>query len=31
LSHFPLMPVEPLGELPDAEGAIEIYAVQPAP
>jgi hypothetical protein len=30
LSHFPAMSVEPLGELPDAGGAIEIYAIQPA-
>jgi hypothetical protein len=30
LSHFPAMPLEPLGELADAGGAIEIYAIQPA-
>lgn len=29
LSQFPSMPIEPLGELPDAGGAIEIYAIQP--
>lgn len=30
LSRFPSMPIEPLGELPDAGGAIEIYAIRPA-
>jgi hypothetical protein len=30
LSQFPAISIEPLGELPDAGGAIEIYAVQPA-
>jgi hypothetical protein len=29
LSQFPAMHIEPLGELPDAGGAIEIYAIQP--
>lgn len=30
LSRFPAMRIEPLGELPDAGGATEIYAIEPA-